>query len=191
MLDDSAKKMNKLNDNLTKTNTNLTYATEKMHKATTKRDTDVSKKKTRCQIWQQKQVRTKRSKRSCHMQRKNWSIQRRRLRISQGSSNKLISGHQWGDSDEHYCEKERIKLTAFEVETAISCQNKEKEDLRKTDAKRNNVNTIQLMGGRQGRHDETMATLYCSTQSSLSNKITNLHSFSGTALDLANIANRG
>jgi hypothetical protein len=33
-LDDSVKKMNKLNDNITKTNAKLTYATEKMRKAT-------------------------------------------------------------------------------------------------------------------------------------------------------------
>ncbi len=46
MLDDSGKKMNKLNDDLTKTNARLTNATEKMRKATTKRDTAVSKKKT-------------------------------------------------------------------------------------------------------------------------------------------------
>jgi hypothetical protein len=46
MLGDSAKKMSKLNDDLTKTNARLTNATEKMRKATTKRDTAVSKKKT-------------------------------------------------------------------------------------------------------------------------------------------------
>jgi ribosome recycling factor len=38
MLDYSAKKTNKLNDDLTKTNAKLTNATEKMFKATTKRD---------------------------------------------------------------------------------------------------------------------------------------------------------
>ncbi len=33
-----------------------------------------------------------------------------------------------GDSVERYPEKERIKLAAFEVKIAISCQNKEKEN---------------------------------------------------------------
>jgi hypothetical protein len=42
----------------------------------------------------------------------------KRLRISQGSSNKLISGVSRGDSVEHYPEKERIKLAVFEEKTS-------------------------------------------------------------------------
>jgi hypothetical protein len=58
-----------------------------------------------------------------------------------------------GDSVECYCEKERIKLALFEEKTVISCRNMEKEDQCKTDAKQNNVSTMQAMGGRANPFD--------------------------------------
>ncbi len=58
-----------------------------------------------------------------------------------------------GDSVECYCEKERIKLAAFEEKTVISHKNKEREEQCKTDAKQDNVRTIQAMGGRANPFD--------------------------------------
>jgi hypothetical protein len=59
----------------------------------------------------------------------NWPMQRRRMRILLGSSNKMVPGCQ-GVILSNTIKKERIKLTAFEEKTAISHRNKEKEEQR-------------------------------------------------------------
>jgi len=52
------------------------------------------------------------------------------------------------DSVERMREKENIKLDAFERKAEINRRNKEKEERRKRDVKRDNVSTIQALGGR-------------------------------------------
>jgi hypothetical protein len=131
--------MNKLNDNLIKTNAKLTDATEKMRKAAIKRDTAVSEKKTA--------MSNLAAKASAHKKvAKELLDTKKELANAKKEAKNLTRQLQQagfclprGDPVECNCEKERIKLTTFEEKTAISCQNKEKEDQCKTDAKRNNV----------------------------------------------------
>ncbi len=100
----------------------------KFRKATTKRDTAVSEKKTAMTNLASKSSAHKKVEKKLLDAKKKWPMQRRRLRISQRSYNKLISGHQGVDSIKCYREKERMKLTASEEKTAMSRQNKETED---------------------------------------------------------------
>jgi len=57
-------------------------------------------------------------------------------------------GMRGDDSMERMREKENIKLDAYKRKAEINRRNKEKEERRKRDVKRDNVSTIQALGGR-------------------------------------------
>jgi hypothetical protein len=153
--------MSKLNDNPTKTNAKLTNATEKMRKASTKRDTAVSKEKTVMSNLATKASAHKKIKKELLDTKKELANAKEDIENHKRQLQQADSRPSRGDFFEHYLEKERIKRAAFEEKTAISHRNTIKEEQCKTDAKQDNVSTIQAMSNRdnpfgaKGRHSSS------------------------------------
>jgi hypothetical protein len=116
-----AKKMNKLNDDLTKTNTKLTDAIEKMHKATTKRVPAVSKKKTAMSNLASKASAQKKVKKELLDAKKELANPKKEVENLTRQLQQADFRPSWGDSVKLYCEKKRIDLAVFKEKTAISC----------------------------------------------------------------------
>jgi hypothetical protein len=119
-----------------------------MRKATTKRDTAVSKKKTAMSNLVTKASAHKKVMKELSDAKKELANAKKEVENLTRQLQQADFQLSRGDSVISYSKKERIKPAVFEEKTAISRQNKEKEDQRKTDAKHNNVNTSQLTGSR-------------------------------------------
>jgi hypothetical protein len=107
-VDDSAKKMNMLNDDLTKTNAKLTDATEKMRKATIERDTAVSKKKTAMTNLATKTKAHKKVKKELSDTKKELANAKKEVKNFTWQLQQADFRPSRGDSVDCYCEKESI-----------------------------------------------------------------------------------
>lgn len=146
-LDDALKKVVKLEEDLSKTKSKLVNVSEKLREAVFGQDAATAKEKTTSKTLKTTQKELGNAKKEL-AEAKEVLLKKE---VESGASGRGRSGSRnetRGNSMERLREKERIKLDAFELKSAIARKNKEKEEKRKYDAKRGNVCTIQAMGGR-------------------------------------------
>ena len=139
--------MVKLKEDLSKTKSKLVNVSEKLREAVFGQDAATAKEKTTSKTLKTTQKELNNAKKEL-AEAKEVLLKKE---VESGASGRGRSGSRnetRGDSMERLREKERIKLDAFELKSAIARKNKEKEEKRKYDAKRGNVCTIQAMGGR-------------------------------------------
>ena len=139
--------MVKLKEDLSKTKSKLVNVSEKLREAVFGQDAATAKEKTTSKTLKSTQKELGNAKKEL-AEAKEVLLKKE---VESGASGRGRSGSRnetRGDSMEQLREKERIKLDAFELKSAIARKNKEKEEKRKYHAKRGNVCIIQAMGGR-------------------------------------------
>ena len=149
-LDDALKKVVKLEEDLSKTKSKLGNVSEKLREAVFGQDAATAKEKTTSKTLKTTQKELGNAKKELAKAKEELLLLKKE--VESGASGRGRSGSSRNetrdDSMERLREKERIKLDAFELKSAIARKNKEKEEKRKYDAKRGNVCTMQAMGGR-------------------------------------------
>jgi hypothetical protein len=165
-LDNVAKKMAKLKDNLSKSKSKLSDVSEKLRVAVFDQDAATDKVKTTSNsLKANKKELVKVKKELVDVQEELANAKKEVESAASRNTSGSTSRHDMrGDSMERLREKERIKLQAFEEKSEITRKNEEKEERRKMDAKRDNVSTIQALGGRgdnpfvQGRSNSSRSS---------------------------------
>ena len=109
---------------------------------TIKKDTAVSEKKTAMSVLATKAKAHKKVKKELSDAKKELANAKKEVKNLTRQLQQADFRPSRGDSVAQDCKKETIKLATFEEKTAMTRQNKEREDRRKTDAKCDNVNTI-------------------------------------------------